>query len=128
MKRKPKDQPAAAPKPDPGELVEVELPDPKPERKSKACTVSGCDKPHRARGLCSTHYNEQRDREEPAAAEPAEEPAATPAAKKPEGWKVALGAVLGVAIVGALGGAALYLSRSRNGHAQILHFPKRGEA
>lgn len=24
----------------------------------KTCTVDGCTKPHRARGLCSTHYNQ----------------------------------------------------------------------
>ena len=25
----------------------------------KTCTIDGCDKTHRARGLCSTHYNQQ---------------------------------------------------------------------
>lgn len=26
----------------------------------RTCDLEGCEKPHRARGLCSTHYNEQR--------------------------------------------------------------------
>jgi len=26
----------------------------------KTCSVDGCDKPHRARGLCVTHYNQQQ--------------------------------------------------------------------
>lgn len=25
---------------------------------AKACTVAGCDKPHRAKGLCGSHYNQ----------------------------------------------------------------------
>lgn len=34
--------------------------DPTPTvRAVKVCTVDGCEKPHRARGLCSTHYNQQ---------------------------------------------------------------------
>lgn len=33
----------------------------------KTCTIDGCDKPHRARGLCATHYNQTRgpDRHKP---------------------------------------------------------------
>jgi len=34
--------------------------DPTPTvRTVKVCTIAGCEKPHRARGLCSTHYNQQ---------------------------------------------------------------------
>lgn len=111
--------------PDAAELVEVEVPE--PERARKTCSVQGCTKPHRAKGLCSTHYNEQRPAAEAPAAAP-EAPAEPPAEKpKAPGWKVALGAVLGVAAVGALGGA-LYLTRERRGPAQIFHFPRRGEA
>ena len=28
----------------------------------RTCTVNGCDKSHRAKGLCSTHYNRQTDK------------------------------------------------------------------
>ena len=33
----------------------------------RTCTIDGCDKPHRARGLCATHYNQvhQPDRHKP---------------------------------------------------------------
>lgn len=32
----------------------------------KTCTIDGCAKPHRARGMCSTHYNQQlTDRHKP---------------------------------------------------------------
>jgi hypothetical protein len=37
-----------------GLLAESALPDP------KACSIAGCGRPRKARGLCSLHYNRQR--------------------------------------------------------------------
>lgn len=33
----------------------------------RPCTSDGCEKPHRARGYCSSHYNEQHRKPNPTA-------------------------------------------------------------
>ncbi len=67
--------------PPPGEPPVVAPPPNKPPKSKRGCDVMDCDRPHYAKGLCTTHYQQQRpkrsrsSKDEPKSPEPAAEPA-----------------------------------------------------
>lgn len=65
----------------PGKPVVVAPPPNKPPKAKKGCDVLDCNRPHYAKGLCATHYQQQRpkrsrsNKDELESPEPAAEPA-----------------------------------------------------
>ena len=53
------------------------------KRRPATCTEPGCDKPHRGRGLCSTHYIREYRKTKP---QPSRRKADKPVSSLPEGW------------------------------------------